>query len=219
VTDRIKLAHAISNCLLYLHAVNWLHKGLRSHNIVFFRTVAGHVDYSRPYLSGFDFSRPARADEMTDVPGPGDDVEFNLYRHPRAQSSSMMVPGPGSGGERQQGRERFKKSLDIYSLGVLLVEIAHWTTVDRILGINLNAARGRPSIALRVRENLLAEEQIAELGAAMGAVYEGATKKCLAGGLELGLSEDDDETDDVVASRLSMVLHEQVVKPLGDVRV
>ncbi|KAL2017033.1 hypothetical protein VTK56DRAFT_2677 [Thermocarpiscus australiensis] len=207
VTERVKLAHAISNCLLYLHAVNWLHKGLRSHNIIFFRTTSGHVDYTKPYLSGFDFSRPARADEMTDIPGPSDDVEYNLYRHPLAQSTNP------------EERERFKKSFDIYSLGVLLVEIAHWATVEKVLGIDTNAARGRPSIALRVRENLLAEEQIAELGACMGAVYETAARKCIAGGKELGLSEGDDETNDAVAARLSMVLHEDVVKPLGDVRI
>ncbi|KAH6624355.1 prion-inhibition and propagation-domain-containing protein [Chaetomium sp. MPI-SDFR-AT-0129] len=205
VTDRVKLAHAISNCVLYLHAVNWLHKGLRSHNIIFFRSSDGQVDYAKPYLSGFDFSRPARADEMTDV--PGDDAEYNLYRHPLAQST------------RFEDRERSKKSFDIYSLGVLLVEIAHWATVEKVLGIDLNAARGRSSIALKVRETLLEEEQIAELGASMGAVYETASWKCIAGGKELGLSEGDDETDDAVAARLSMVLHEDVVKKLGEIRI
>lgn len=207
VTERVKLAHAISNCVLYLHAVNWLHKGLRSHNIIFFRTTSGQVDYTKPYLSGFDFSRPARADEMTDIPGPGDDAEYNLYRHPLAQSTNP------------EERERFKKSFDIYSLGVLLVEIAHWAPVERVLGIDMNAARGRPSIALRVRDSLLVEEQIADLGACMGAVYETASRKCITGGKELGLCEGDDETNDAVAARLSMVLHEDVVKPLGDVRI
>jgi hypothetical protein len=204
LTDRVKLAHAISNCLLYLHAVNWLHKGLRSHNIIFFRTRSGHVDYAKPYLSGFDFSRPARADELTDIP---DDVEYNLYRHPHAQSTNPSE------------RERFKKSFDIYSLGVLFVEIAHWATVEKVLNIDMSAARGRPSIALKVRESLLAEEQIAELGACMGAVYEAAARKCIAGGKELGLLKGDDETDDQVAARLSMVLHEDVVKPLGEIRI
>ncbi|KAK4210945.1 prion-inhibition and propagation-domain-containing protein [Rhypophila decipiens] len=204
VTDRIKLAHAVSNCLHSLHVVNWLHKGLRSHNIIFFRTSAGHVDYSKPYLSGFDFSRPARPDEMTDIPG---DVEHNLYRHPHAQSSNP------------EERERFKKSFDIYSLGVLFVEIAHWATLDKILQVNINAARGRPSIALRVRQNLLAPDMISEVGAGMGQVFEDATRKCLAGGKEFGLSDADEETDDVVAARLSKVLYEEVVKTLADVRI
>jgi hypothetical protein len=207
VTDRVKLAHAISNCLLYLHAVNWLHKGLRSHNIIFFKTTDGEVDYAKPYLSGFDFSRPARADEMTEGPGPGDDAEYDLYRHPLAQSANP------------EERERFKKSFDIYSLGVLFVEISHWATVEKVLDIDTNAARGRRSIALKVREKLLVEEQIADLGASMGAVYETASRKCITGGKELGLSEGDDETNDAVAARLSMVLHEDVVKPLGNVRI
>jgi hypothetical protein len=205
VTDRVKLAHAISNCLLYLHAVNWLHKGLRSHNIIFFQTTGGQIDYAKPYLSGFDFSRPARADEMTDI--PSDDAAYNLYRHPLAQSTNP------------EERERFKRSFDIYSLGVLLVEIAHWATVEKVLGIDTNSARGRPSIALKVREKLLVEEQIADLGACMGAVYETAARKCIEGGKELGLSEGDDETNDAVAARLSMVIHEDVVKPLGDIRI
>ncbi|KAK5663984.1 hypothetical protein OQA88_196 [Cercophora sp. LCS_1] len=200
VTERVKLAHAISNCLLYLHAVNWLHKGLRSHNVVFFRTASGHVDYAKPYLSGFDFSRPARPDEMTEVPAD----EFDLYRHPNVQSAL--------GGRR----ERFKKSFDIYSLGVLLVEIARWTTVDRVLGIDTNAGRRRNSVAFNVRKRLLDDEQIEELGACMGSMYESAAKKCLEGEKALGLAEGDDETDDRVAAKLGMVLHEEVVKPLGD---
>jgi hypothetical protein len=208
VTDRIKLALAISNCLLYLHAVNWLHKGLRSHNIVFFRTNTGKVDYAKPYLSGFDFSRPARPDEMTDI--PGDDAEFDLYRHPDAQSTN-----PGE-------RSRFKKSFDIYSLGVLLVELAHWDTIDRILRINLNVARGRPSIALRVRAvrlNLLSDDIVAGIGASMGEIYEKAARICISGGQSLGLEDGNDETDGAVAARLSMTFYENVVKELDSVVV
>jgi len=69
VTERIRVAHAVANCLLYLHSVNWLHKGLRSHNVVFFPVTVKskhgtttRIDYSKPYLSGFDFARPARPD-------------------------------------------------------------------------------------------------------------------------------------------------------------
>ncbi|KAL2270353.1 hypothetical protein VTJ83DRAFT_2537 [Remersonia thermophila] len=208
VTDRVKLAHAVGSCLLHLHAVNWLHKGLRSHNVIFFQTTDGQVDYAKPYLSGFDFSRPARADEMTDV--PSDDAAFNLYRHPLAQSAAL------------EGRGRFKRSFDIYSLGVLFVEIAHWAPIERVLAIDTNAARGRPSIALKVRDRLLEPDRIADLGACMGSLYETAARKCIAGGPELGLAggdDGDDETDDAVAARLSMVLHEEVVKRLGAIRI
>ncbi|KAH6984856.1 prion-inhibition and propagation-domain-containing protein [Ilyonectria sp. MPI-CAGE-AT-0026] len=205
VTERVKLAHAISNCLLYLHAVHWLHKGLRSHNILFFRTRAGHVDFRQPYLSGFDFSRPGGSEEMTDA--PGDDAEHDLYRHPRTQSN------------RQRNRERSKKSFDIYSLGVIFVELAHWQTVETVLGIEMRRARGRPDVVRRVREALLTEDRVAAIGADMGEKFEEATRKCLAGGKELGLKDGDDETADEVAERLSMKFYDDVVKRLEAVVV
>ncbi|TVY52633.1 hypothetical protein LCER1_G005484 [Lachnellula cervina] len=208
VTDRIRLAHAVANCLLYLHSVNWLHKGLRSHNIVFFPTASKDkrggikkVDYSKPYLSGFDFARPARADEMTEI--PGDVPEYNMYRHPSTQGQGF---GP---------RESFRKSFDIYSLGVVLVELASWQTIDRVLDLDV----GRMRTAMKIRDTLLEESRIQEVGSNMGEMYERATAKCLAGGNELGILETDDETSDAVAAKLSMAFYEDVVKKLGDVKV
>ncbi|KAI0128673.1 prion-inhibition and propagation-domain-containing protein [Xylariales sp. AK1849] len=205
VTDRVQLAHAVSNCLLSLHLANWLHKSLRSDNVIFFRTAEGHVNYSKPYISGFDFSRPARKDEMTEI--AGDDVEHNLYRHPHAQATNS--------GER----ERFKKSFDIYSLGVLFVEIAHWATVENVLGIDLNKARGRPSMISRVQEKLLSPDMLSELGGHMGEIYEKAARRCIAGGKWLNLLESEDETNDEIAARLSMTFYEDVVKRLGSIVV
>ncbi|KAF5681109.1 hypothetical protein FHETE_140 [Fusarium heterosporum] len=200
ITERVHLAHAVSNCLIYLHAVHWLHKGLRSHNVLFFRTRDGHVNYRQPYLSGFDFSRPGGSDEMTDA--PGDDAEHDLYRHPNAQSN------------RRRDRERSKKSFDIYSLGVILVELAHWQPLEDVLRIDIRRARGRPDIVRGVREALLKEDRVAAVGADMGERYEDATRKCLAGGEQLGLREGDDETQDEVAENLSRKFYEDVVKRL-----
>jgi hypothetical protein len=195
VTERVQLAHAVSKCVLYLHAVNWLHKGLRSHNVIFFRTDGHHVDYSKPYLSGFDFSRPARPDEMTDI--PADDVEHNLYRHPQVQSANANE------------RSRFKKSFDIYSLGVLFVELAHWKTIDAVLGIDLNRARGKPSVALGIRKSLLDPRRLGEIGACMGKIFEDATGACITGGEELGND----------SAEQQMMFHDKVVKKLGEVNI
>lgn len=205
VTERIRLAHALSNCLLYLHAVNWLHKGLRSHNVLFFRTKAGHVDYRRPYLSGFDFSRPVGSDEMTEV--PGDDAEHDLYRHPYAQTN------------RRKDRERSKKSFDIYSLGVIFVELAHWEPVDKILGLQMRIAKGQFDVVRNVREALLTKDKVEDVGAEMGEKFEEATRRCLVGGSDLGLKQGDDETADDVAERLSMKFYDEVVKKLADIVV
>lgn len=142
---------------------------------------------------------------MTEI--AGDDVEHNLYRHPHAQAAN-----PGE-------RERFKKSFDIYGLGVLFVEIAHWATVDAVLGIDLNKARGRPSLISRVQEKLLTPDMLAELGGHMGEVYEKAARRCIAGGKWLNLTDSEDETNDEVAARLSMSFYEYVVKKLGSIIV
>lgn len=211
VTERIHVAHAVANCLLYLHSVNWLHKGLRSHNIVFFPVttkskhgVRKRIDYSKPYLSGFDFARPARADEQTEI--PGDNGAYNLYRHPHTQGHGF---GP---------RESFRKSFDIYSLGVVMVELAHWETIDKVLELEIEKG-GRMRAMTRIKEMLLDEDRMQAVGANLGEMYETATKKCIAGGVELGIGEMEDERNDTVAAKLSMAFYEDVVKKLGDVRV
>ncbi|KAH6604311.1 hypothetical protein Trco_007757 [Trichoderma cornu-damae] len=205
VTDRIKLAHALSNCLLYLHAVNWLHKGLRSHNVLFFRTRAGRIDYGQAYLSGFDFSRPGGSDELTEI--PGDVAEHDLYRHPRAQLN------------QGKSRERSKKSFDIYSLGVIFVELAHWKPVEGVLGIEMRLARGQSDVVRHVRSDLLAAGRVADVGAEMGEKFEEAARRCLTGEHELGLAPGDDETADDVAERLSVRYYEDVVKKLAEIVV
>jgi hypothetical protein len=205
VTDRVALAHAVSECLLYLHAVNWLHKGFRSSNIVFFKSATATskrpdegVDYSKPYLAGFDFSRPARPDEMTDIPGA--DAVHDLYRHPSAQSQSQRAR-----------RVRFRKSFDVYALGVVLFEIAHWRPVEEVLN--------QPRSALRVRFQLLTTDSLAALGAACGRIYQEAARRCVSGGADLGLTDGEDETDDGVAAKLGMRFYEDVVKRLGEVKI
>ena len=126
-----------------------------------------------------------------------------MYRHPSTQGQGF---GP---------RESFRKSFDIYSLGVVLVELASWQTIDKVLGLEV----GRMRTATKIREMLLEESRIQEVGSNMGEMYERATEKCLAGGIELGISETDDETSDAVAAKLSMTFYEDVVKKLGDVKV
>ncbi|KAG8414864.1 hypothetical protein J3458_008768 [Metarhizium acridum] len=205
VTERARLATALSNCVLYLHAVNWLHKGLRSHNILFFRTRTGSVDYGQPYLSGFDFSRPGGSDEMTDV--PGDDAEHDLYRHPDTQTN------------RRKERQRSKKRFDIYSLGIIFVELAHWKTVDKVLEIDMRRARGKPEILRQIQDELLGAGRMADIGGEMGEKFEGAVRTCLGGRNRLGLRQGHEESAEDAAEKLSKTFYENVVKRLGQIVV
>ena len=97
----------------------------------------------------------------------------------------------------------------------MLVELAHWETIENVLQVEKTKVR----MINKIRDLLLEQKSVMELGASMGEVYEHATRKCIAGGLEFGVGEHDDETDDVVASKLSMKFYEDVVKKLGDVKV
>ncbi|TGO22603.1 hypothetical protein BPAE_0161g00080 [Botrytis paeoniae] len=208
ITDRIKLAHALSNCLLYLHSVNWLHKGFRSHNIVFFPVTSNDgkrliVNWDQVYLSGFDFARPARKDETTEIPGDGE--EHNMYRHPSTQNIGF---GP---------RESYRKSFDIYSFGVVLVELCFWKSITEIM----TEISGRSSKrAKNVQEILMSEEMLSKIGGEMGEIVEEVVKRCIVGGKELGIEDGEDEMgDERVASKLGMRFFENVVKKLGDVKV
>lgn len=113
---RVALAQRLTTCLLYLHATNWLHKALRSASILFF-SETNNLNLSSPYISSFEYSRPDKND-ATFVGAP-EKTEWAIYCHPEY----LGRPGP------------FRKSYDIYSLGIILLEIAYWKPAAEIFGI------------------------------------------------------------------------------------
>ncbi|CAG9983124.1 unnamed protein product [Clonostachys byssicola] len=115
---RISLCFQLAECLSNFHAVDWLHKGLRSQNILFFSPDVGSVDLQKPYLTGLELSRPDGRPELTDVAKPNPDTD--LYRHPLVQ-----------GGENA---DAYRKSFDLYSLGIILLEVGCWSPIESIVG-------------------------------------------------------------------------------------
>ncbi|KAH3916588.1 hypothetical protein HBI56_047710 [Parastagonospora nodorum] len=214
LTDRINLMRLLAETLERLHAVDWLHKGLRSANILFFqhtnrKTGALEINYSDPYISGFDYSRPATNDDMTER--PTDNPRADIYRHPHVQST-------GNREESSSGRESYKKSYDIYSLGVVLLEIAYWKTIDQILGIDLVTAR--PKQTWPVMERLVRKEprHLAFVKSYLGNTVEGVIRACLEGPEAFGLAREADERRGVVAAALQRGFGELVVRKLGGMK-
>jgi serine/threonine protein kinase len=117
---RISLCFQLAECLSNFHAVDWLHKGLRSQNTLFFGPDVGSVDLQKPYLTGLELSRPDARPELTDVAKPN--PEADLYRHPLVQ-----------GGENA---DAYRKSFDLYSLGIILLEVGCWSPIEAIVGYN-----------------------------------------------------------------------------------
>jgi hypothetical protein len=212
LTARVSLCHAIAEIVEKLHAVDWLHKGLRSHNIIFFPCEDDEdsgdyegVNFQRPYISGFDYSRPAQNEDMTEK--PPENAAYDLYRHPRVHGSGPRDAASG-----------YKKSYDIYSLGVILLEIAYWKPVDEVLEIKLENAR--PSQTIRVKERLLKDASYLKfVKGHLGDKIWGVVKACLMGVKAFGLDEADDERVPGVAALLQSGYYDVVVRRLGEVKV
>ncbi|KAI1207427.1 prion-inhibition and propagation-domain-containing protein [Annulohypoxylon truncatum] len=197
LTTRLNIARKLVIGLEYIHAMKWLHKGLRSDNILFL--APSDRDWLSFCLSGFDYSRPANPNEMTEL--PSDNREHDLYRHPDIQ---FDVPRDGEYG--------YKEKHDIYSLGVILMEIGLWQPIHQFLGISLNRFIRRPIIR-GVRCNLLKPESLAILESETGERYTDAVKLCLTGnlgGLTSGresfvFSEEGDKLEESSTGCLQMV--------------
>ncbi|KAL9627584.1 MAG: hypothetical protein Q9164_007562 [Protoblastenia rupestris] len=138
LSARISMCAVLAQCIHSFHAVNWLHKGLQSSNIIFFTSSANGQDLSSPLVSGFELSRPSIMDKMTEK--PTFDPFADIYRHPDAQSSQMDG--------------NYRKSYDIYSLGIVLIEIAFWKRIENIMGVE-SLARIKPSALREVQSWLL----------------------------------------------------------------
>ncbi|OTA95991.1 hypothetical protein M434DRAFT_393285 [Hypoxylon sp. CO27-5] len=167
LTMRLAMAQRLVVSLAYLHATKWLHKGLRSDNILFLTPSAS--DWQPFCLSGFDYSRPGG--EMTEL--PTNDRKHDLYRHPDVQ---FDVPRDGEYG--------YKEMHDIYSLGVVLMEIGLWQPIHQFLGVSLNQLIPRPTIR-GIRKSLLKAESLAILQSEAGERFSEVVRLCLAVGLSL----------------------------------
>ena len=177
---RMRLAHAISDSVLYLNTVRWFHKSLRSDAVIFFPESADNVDITKPYLSGFEYARPSSAGRTTHVSQP---PANNLYVHPGYQQSTS----PG-----------YTRTYDVYSLGIVLLEIAYWDSIKSILSAEFQDREIGPNAleARAVRSILLGETPskgayLADVKGIAGERYHKAVQGCIRGFIEPTENEKD----------------------------
>ena len=133
--ERFDLARRITTAVLYVNAMGWVHKSIRTRNIVLAPSGAGDGKHATqrlgdPYLCGFDMARQDKA--SSDQKGDAY-FEFNIYRHPARQGL--------------QPEERYTMNHDIYSLGVVLLELGLWRPLIRQSQIrNLSTSEDPSSI-------------------------------------------------------------------------
>jgi len=170
---RFAVGQILARALMYLHLANWLHKAVRSENVVFFAEEEDSVHLDLPYLIGFEHSRLDAPGEQTENVEEKPDHKF--YRHPKAMAvpiADLKQPLGGPG--------RHSKVYDIYSLGVVLLEIGLFDTAEGIVGKRLAPKDQTPEGIRKV----MVERAIPALRFAMGDSYADATLACLDGSLD-----------------------------------
>ncbi|KAL2417597.1 hypothetical protein ABEF95_011930 [Exophiala dermatitidis] len=169
VTTRLDIALKLANTLLILHTAGWLHKDLRSENVVFFDN-----DWSVPYVTGFSFSRQDSPAEISEQ--PSSEPQADIYRHPHALGEPSTS---------------FQKHMDLYSLGLVLVELAEWKALKYIVKDCVDV-RKQPTAAYSVSLNDIAqvprylidhEVKIGQIQYRMGDTYARQVGVCLNHGL------------------------------------
>ena len=115
LTQRVTLAWKLASSLLHLHTCGWLHKGVHSGNVVFAFN-GNKYEAEAPILSGFDYSRSENSNTISGSLEP----MWDIYRWPSIQNEA-----PKSATSR--------KTYDIYSLGLILLEVAHWKPLRELM--------------------------------------------------------------------------------------
>ncbi|KAL8303160.1 hypothetical protein RB600_006865 [Gaeumannomyces tritici] len=132
--QRYALASALAGTLSELYRSSWLHKGIRSDNILFRPSSSPPFSSSptttlplppdfhrRPLLCGFDYTRHESEWATIDRGRRSPDVAAALYRHPAYQGAAA------------QG---YSLRYDLYSLGLVLLEV-------RPVGAPVQLSRGQ----------------------------------------------------------------------------
>ncbi|KAK0716304.1 hypothetical protein B0H67DRAFT_645944 [Lasiosphaeris hirsuta] len=182
--ERFDMAHKVGKAILKWHLVDWVHQGIASHNVIFFYDPAIGVDYSKPYLCGFAYSR----ESMTPSTGRFvEDFDLNVYRHPDRQG----VP-----------TKYHRKEHDIYAYGILLLEIGMWGLVGKLF-----SDEERGSLSPYQMGQKIAKTSQETLAHVMGSPYEQATRMCLTG--EFGV-----DLDDTMQSNLAAAFDTKILEAL-----
>lgn len=124
---RFQIATIMVRAVLQLHTAGWLHKSLRTNNVIFLApedATSAKFLQGNPYLIGFEHARPDTAIAAAFTQLPDTEPLNDLYRHPQA---------------RGVRRETYRKQFDVYALGCILLEIGMWKALPEIVAEFLDA--------------------------------------------------------------------------------
>lgn len=157
--DRYRLAFNLASSLLHLHAKGLTHRNINSNNILFFtedglsnsqESKSWKLGVIRnPFITSFD-----QSDDDSHTPHEEPFIS-SIYRHPRV--------------ERGQ-RTAYRSAHDIYSLGLILLEIGLWMPIHKLW---------KPKYARSDFKSRLQSVYIKKLAAKCGSSYMRVVDYCL----------------------------------------
>ncbi|KAM6529818.1 hypothetical protein FALCPG4_007944 [Fusarium falciforme] len=198
LSDRVTIASKLATSLMYLHSVKWLHKAIRSDNIVFYWD-GTRTNLDQPILAGFEYTHHD-AHDISEISDPN--PAWDIYRWPSIQGVAPTAV-------------RSQKIFDIYSLGLVLMEILSWKPLGTLLELPdistviLSQSKG-------IRHNLFKESGcLVNVLDTAGKKYYGVVRRCIEGYLDdevgqpgLGIKVNDNESD----VHTSILLQERYIK-------
>jgi len=164
---------------------------------------------SQPYISSFEYARPDVKNET--YKGAPETPEWAVYCHPDYIGRSG----------------NFRKTYDIYSLGIILIEIGHWKPAAEIFRVSdeVNSASNATMVKGDSHKEPLSADQLPQsyqihkwltadveqggrpdildtVRTNMGERYFSAVKACIGGMEYFHLPKDVDQTDPIIATLL-----------------
>lgn len=191
-TVRKGLAQTLALAVLHLHSSGWLHKGIRSENVLFLRNAQpsqeelnGPEALREPYLMGYEYARyddPQQFSEsQSSLP------KLDIYRHPELLSGHPLP---------------YTRKHDVYALGLLLLELGMWQPLSVLIKdlIDVDSEDTEPDATkiTAVNDYLLGNSDagknrkiLQRVKYHMGDGYAKVTEICLTGALYGGVQSDD----------------------------
>jgi hypothetical protein len=243
LTVRAALASKVATCILYLHAISWLHHDIRSHNIIFLNS----SNLTEPRLSGFDYSRPDTVADQTMPSSEGEIPDENILERERKLDLARHPDYQGL-----KGKKPYCKSFDVYSLGIVLLEIALWERIEdtveypektdpeylqkqeTIENEFENKPKERATAFAELDDQLVTSQKekarnlkselerpdskiMNRLRVNFGDKYHKAVLSCIQGGKAFGIEEDANELDGLVGMKFQRGFTEVVVDALAEI--
>ena len=179
--DRFDLAFGACSAVVNIVAVGWAHRAVRSENMLIF----DKRGIRNVYLVGFTYSRAKdSASEFSNLPNSS---SMLAYRPPPPKARSDDTEEHSDMSDDEDNADASlgtpkTAAHDLYGLGIVLLEIGLWTTVEMIM-------KSRKVLDPHDFQRLLLGEYVNKLSARCGEIYCNVVRKCLSAG-----HLDDDES-------------------------